>query len=162
MPSPYPFLNLGKAAARRAVKLSENKASRPRLEELPQLSQSFSGKGGLIIPGIDESPRFGLSDFERNRSFINDQIRIPLIERYGTAPPEMALGRVRGGQADGEMAVIVEEFEEGMMPWFGPLSRLGLQFLARITPTRARPTGGYAFLMPEDPILGSGLKFGRE
>jgi len=160
MPSPYPFLNLGKAAARSAVRLSRDRPSSPRLEEFPSTGQVFQG-GGITVPG-QPPPKFSFSDSERDRRFINDQIRIPLIERYGTAPPEMTLGKVRGGTADGELAIVVEEFEAGMLPWFGPLSRLGLQFLTRITPTRARPMGGYAFLMPEDPILGSGLKFGRE
>ena len=145
MPSPYPFLNLGKSIANRVILGSRDSPVSPA--ELERLG------GGLASRSLKEDlsmitpPSFGESRQEFGRNFINEQIRPLFMEKYGDAPEMALLHAGISGRAPLAVLGVLGPRPE----WSGPMTRMGFSFLAR---TKYRDSFVDLYMIPEDFLTG--------
>lgn len=139
MPSPYPFLNMGKAAVRNAILRAGREGPR-ELGSIPPRAIPFRGR--QHVPSQEFLGGEAVEDFSAR--LLDDQIRPAFVEKFGTSP-DMQLTTMRFGQELRSLLVIDSP------GWKRRTESLGFPFLTG--------SGGTDyFLIPEDPLL-SARKF---
>lgn len=162
MPSPFPFLNMGKAAARGALEMAANdRVGVETLQNLQRGRRSVNFQGAELPTQLGR--RIGETPSEFERVFIDEQI-VPTLPKAWGPPPYMEMVIGNSGPYDGMnlLAVFDNETRWGLPSiWRNRLQAIGLNFVGQNAKINPFGTPAELFTIPEDPML-SGRRFLNE